>query len=78
VDWYKDVSGIIAPLIEDLTSKDEDAMEVDAGNGKNDDRTRDMILSGAIEALQMSFNPTKSKTGDSGTNTLPTYKALIV
>jgi hypothetical protein len=70
VDWYKDVSSIVSPLIEDLTSKDEDAMEVDAGNGKNDDRTRDMILSGVVDALQRSFNPSKAKNGVSGISCL--------
>jgi hypothetical protein len=64
VDWYANVSGIVWPLVEDLTSKDEDAMEVDAGNGKNDDRTRDIILSGAIEALQRSFSTANSKDGE--------------
>lgn len=71
IDWYTETLSIVSKLVEDLTTKDDDAMEVDAGSGKNDDRTRDMILTGAIEALQSSFNPTsKSADGELGTSHL--------
>jgi hypothetical protein len=43
-------------LVEDLTTTDEDAMDVDAGNGKRNDRARDKTLSGAVDALQRSFD----------------------
>jgi hypothetical protein len=59
VDWYEKTLSIVSALVEDLTTKDEDAMEIDAGKDKNDDRTRNKLLVGAIEALQRSFNPSK-------------------
>jgi hypothetical protein len=51
------VFNIVSPLVNDLTSEDEDAMDVDAGNGKKDGKLRDQILAGAVEALQLSFDP---------------------
>lgn len=48
---------IVSPLVNDLTSEDNDAMDVDAGNGKKDGKLRDQILAGAVEALQLSFDP---------------------
>lgn len=57
IDWNKEVFDIVAPLVHDLTSEDDDAMEVDAGNGKKDGKLRDQILAGAVGALQRSFAP---------------------
>jgi proteasome component ECM29 len=57
IDWNKEVFDIVAPLVNDLTSEDDDAMEVDAGNGKKDGKLRDQILAGAVGALQRSFDP---------------------
>lgn len=59
VDWYEKTHSIVTSLVEDLTTKDDDAMEIDAGKDKNDDRTRNKLLVGAIEALQKSFSPSK-------------------
>lgn len=56
-DWNKEVGDIVSPLVNDLTSEDEDAMDVDAGNGKKDGKLRDQILAGAVQALQLSFDP---------------------
>ncbi|KAF2422587.1 ARM repeat-containing protein [Tothia fuscella] len=59
LDWYEQTSAIVSTLVEDLTTKDEDAMEIDAGKDKNDDRTRNKLLVVAVEALQRAFNPAK-------------------
>lgn len=46
----------MSPLVIDLTAEDDDAMDVDAGNGKRDGKLRDQILAGAVDALQLSFD----------------------
>ncbi|TLD39235.1 Tryptophan-tRNA ligase [Venturia nashicola] len=75
-DWNKEVFDIVSPLVTDLTSEDDDAMDVDAGNGKKDGKLRDQILVGAVEALQLSLDPeqifkrlSKSKSDGKGLNT---------
>jgi len=73
VDWNKEIYDIVLPLVNELTSEDEDAMDVDAGSGKRDDRLRDKVLIGAVDALQRSFDPeqilkrlAKSKASNQG------------
>jgi proteasome component ECM29 len=76
VDWNKEVFDIVSPLVNDITSEDDDAMDVDAGNGKKDGKLRDQILAGAVDALQRSFDPeqifkilAKSKSNGKGMST---------
>lgn len=84
-DWNKEVFDIVSPLVNDLTSEDNDAMDVDAGNGKKDGKLRDQILAGAVEALQMSFDPerifkrlSKSKSdGKGGTSRMLSNEATL-
>ena len=57
---------IVEPLVEDLVAADEDAMDVDEGNGKGSSKAREKILGGCVQALQQSFSPAASGIPSSG------------
>ncbi|KAH7062064.1 proteasome stabiliser-domain-containing protein [Macrophomina phaseolina] len=58
LDWSEIVSDIVTPVADELTEGDEDAMDVDAGEGLwKDEKLRDNTATGAIFALQASINP---------------------
>ncbi|GME52075.1 Armadillo-like helical [Neofusicoccum parvum] len=58
IDWSETVFDVVSPVVDELTEGDEDAMDVDAGEGmRKDEKLRDNTATGAIFALQASINP---------------------
>ena len=53
IDMTQSVFDTVSPVVDELTApEDEQAMDVDTGDGKKDDVLRDQVLVGAVHAMQ--------------------------
>ncbi len=77
LDLSEDILDIITPTVEELTTTDEDAMDVDDDKGKVKDTDRDSILIGAIKALREGlYSPLAVANKSHLSNILPHLKIL--
>jgi proteasome component ECM29 len=62
VDWYKEVHGIVEPVIDDQVSSYMDKMDVDGRDAYLEEKRREKALCGCIESLEQSFLPGSEST----------------
>ncbi len=62
VDWYKEVHGIVEPVIDDQISSYIDKMDVDGRDAYLEDKRREKTLCVCIESLEQSLLPGSEST----------------